>query len=69
MPLPHELLLALLHTLFGHFGCRANPEDLGLAREPAESEGIKNSPSAPTTLILIGASHMSRIAPHLANNG
>jgi hypothetical protein len=65
----HELLLALLHTLCSHFGCRANPEDMCLARAPAESEGIKDTPTTPTTLIIIGASHMSRLVPHLAGAG
>jgi len=65
----HELLLALLHTLCSHFGCRANPEDLCLAREPAESEGTKDTPTAPITLIIIGASHMKRIVPHISHYG
>jgi len=63
----HELLLALLHTLCSNFGCRANPEDMCLARVPAESEGTKDTPTTPIVLIVIGASHMSRIVPHLAS--
>jgi hypothetical protein len=61
----HELILALLHTLCGLFGCKANPEDLCLAREPAECEGTKVTPTTPTTLIFIGASHMKRIVTNL----
>jgi hypothetical protein len=65
----HELLLALLHTLCSLFGCRANPEDLCLARAPAECEGTKDSPSAPKTLVFIGASHLKRTVSHLAEHG
>jgi hypothetical protein len=60
----HELILALLNTLSTQFGTRANPEDL-LVREPAESvEGVKDTPTAPM-LIVVGASHMKRVVPHI----
>jgi len=65
----HELLLALLHTLCGLFGCRANPEDLILARAPAECESTKDTSSTPSTLIFIGASHLKRTVSHLGNHG
>jgi len=61
----HELILALLQTLSTDFGCKANPEDLLLVRAPAEGGGgVKDTPSVPV-LIVIGASHMSRVVPHL----
>jgi hypothetical protein len=61
----NELLLALLHALCSLYGCKANPEDLVLARAPAECEGSKVTPNAPNTLIFIGASHMKRIVSNL----
>jgi len=63
----HELVLALLHTLSTQFGCRANPEDVLLVREPAESVEVdKDTPPAPY-LIIVGASHMKRMVQHLTN--
>jgi len=61
----HHILLSLVHTLCNQFGCKANPEEYRLVREPAECEVVKDSPDSPITLVLIGASHQKRTAPHL----
>jgi len=65
----NHILLGLLHALCNQFGCKTNPEEFCLVREPVECEVAKDTPESPLTLVLVGASHQKRTAQHLNSTG
>ena len=60
----HELLRELIQTLACDFASKANPGDI-LRREPAELQPPKETTGASLKVLVIGASHGSRLAVKL----